>query len=166
MKSAKFLRTLILKKIWERLLLEIVIGSLLERTTVFVSMKRPKKLFFKLFLPKGFCNSFQNNLCIDRIKISEEVFQICSEKKKKKKRRKHFFKIQKKPRKTSLTNFQESCKLLTEACNCIKKETLVQTFSWEFCEIFKNTNSIENLWTTDLSGLIEKEPNRQLHVQS
>ena len=27
----------------------------------------------------------------------------------------------------------------TEACNFIKKETLVQVFSCEFCEIFKNT---------------------------
>ena len=26
-----------------------------------------------------------------------------------------------------------------EACNFIKKETLVQVFSWEFCEIYKNT---------------------------
>ena len=26
-----------------------------------------------------------------------------------------------------------------EACNFIKKETLAQVFSWEFCEIYKNT---------------------------
>ena len=25
-----------------------------------------------------------------------------------------------------------------EACNFIKKETLAQVFSWEFCEIYKN----------------------------
>ena len=30
-------------------------------------------------------------------------------------------------------------KLQTEACNFIKTETLVQVFSCEFCEIFKNT---------------------------
>ena len=35
-----------------------------------------------------------------------------------------------------------------EACNFIKKETLAQVFSCEFCEIFKNTFSTEHLWTT------------------
>ena len=30
-------------------------------------------------------------------------------------------------------------KMQTEACSVIKKETLVQLFSCEFCEIFKNT---------------------------
>ena len=30
-------------------------------------------------------------------------------------------------------------KLQTEACNFIKKETLAQVLSCEFCEIFKNT---------------------------
>ena len=32
-----------------------------------------------------------------------------------------------------------SVKKLPEACNFIKKETLAQVFSCEFCEIFKNT---------------------------
>ena len=26
-----------------------------------------------------------------------------------------------------------------EACNFVKKETLAQVFTWEFCEIYKNT---------------------------
>ena len=39
-------------------------------------------------------------------------------------------------------------KLLPEACNFIKKETLVQVFPREFCEIFKNTFFTEYLWTT------------------
>ena len=30
----------------------------------------------------------------------------------------------------------------------LKKETLVQVFSCEFCEIFKNTFFIAQLWTT------------------
>ena len=34
------------------------------------------------------------------------------------------------------------------ACNFIKKETLAQVFSCEFCEISKNTFFIEHLWTT------------------
>ena len=36
----------------------------------------------------------------------------------------------------------------SEACNFIKKETLAQVFSCEFCEIFKNTFFTEHLWTT------------------
>ena len=34
------------------------------------------------------------------------------------------------------------------ACNLIKKETLAQVFSCEFCEISKNTFITEHLWTT------------------
>ena len=33
-------------------------------------------------------------------------------------------------------------------CNFIKKETLVQVFSCEFCEIFKDTFFTEYFWTT------------------
>ena len=33
-----------------------------------------------------------------------------------------------------------------QACNFIKKETLAQVFSWEFCQTFKNTFVIEDLW--------------------
>ena len=35
-----------------------------------------------------------------------------------------------------------------KACNFIKKETLTQVFSCEFCEISKNTFFTEHLWTT------------------
>ena len=35
-----------------------------------------------------------------------------------------------------------------QACNFIKKETVAQVFSCEFCEIFKNTFFTEYLWTT------------------
>ena len=35
-----------------------------------------------------------------------------------------------------------------EACNFIKKETLTQVFSSDFCEISKNTFFTEYLWTT------------------
>ena len=37
----------------------------------------------------------------------------------------------------------------SEACNFIKKETLVQVFSCEFSEIFKNIFFTERLWTTN-----------------
>ena len=33
------------------------------------------------------------------------------------------------------------------SCNFLKKETLAQIFSYEFCKIFKNTYFIENLQT-------------------
>ena len=33
-------------------------------------------------------------------------------------------------------------------CNYIKKETLAQVFSCEFCEASKNTFFTEHLWTT------------------
>ena len=35
-----------------------------------------------------------------------------------------------------------------EACNFIKKETLAQVFSCEFCDIFKKTFFTEHLWAT------------------
>ena len=35
-----------------------------------------------------------------------------------------------------------------KACNFIKKETLAQEFSREFCEILKNTFFTERFWTT------------------
>ena len=37
---------------------------------------------------------------------------------------------------------------IPQACNFIKKETLAQVFSCEFCEISKNTFSAEHLRTT------------------
>ena len=33
-----------------------------------------------------------------------------------------------------------------EACDFVKKETLAQVFACEFCEIFKKTFFMENLW--------------------
>ena len=43
----------------------------------------------------------------------------------------------------------DSCKKgISEACNFIKKETLAQVFSREFCEISMNTFFTEHLWTT------------------
>ena len=39
-----------------------------------------------------------------------------------------------------------------EACNFIKKETLAQVFSCEFCEFSKNIFFTEHLWTTVSAG--------------
>ena len=39
-------------------------------------------------------------------------------------------------------------KVAGAACNFIKKETLSQVFSCEFCDISKNTSLTEHLWTT------------------
>ena len=44
--------------------------------------------------------------------------------------------------------FNKVAGLRPEACNCIKKETPVQLFSCEFCEISKNTFFTEPPWTT------------------
>ena len=47
-------------------------------------------------------------------------------------------------------NLQEStcarASFLIKACNFIKKETLAQVFSCEFCEISNNTIFTEHLW--------------------
>ena len=43
-------------------------------------------------------------------------------------------------------------KLLAKACNFIKKETLAQVFSCEFCEIFKNTFFTDYLQATPSVG--------------
>ena len=39
-------------------------------------------------------------------------------------------------------------KIHTEVCNFIKRETLAQLFSYEFCEIFKNNFFTEQLRVT------------------
>ena len=41
-----------------------------------------------------------------------------------------------------------------QACNFIKKETRVQVFSREFCEISKNTFLTKHLWATALKNLL------------
>ena len=43
-----------------------------------------------------------------------------------------------------------------EACNVIKKETLAQVLSCEFCEIFKSTFFTEHLWWLLLKSLSNK----------
>ena len=45
-------------------------------------------------------------------------------------------------------------KYLLESCNFIKKDTLAQVFSCEFCEISKNTFFTEHLWATAFNGSI------------
>ena len=42
------------------------------------------------------------------------------------------------------------------ACNFIKKETLAQVFSCEFCEISKNAFFTEHLWTTPCRNEVER----------
>ena len=43
-------------------------------------------------------------------------------------------------------------KVAGQTCNFIKKETLAQVFSCEFCEISKNTFFKEHLWWLLLQG--------------
>ena len=49
--------------------------------------------------------------------------------------------------------FNKVADLWPEVCNFIKKETLAQVFSCEFCEISKNTFFTEHLWTTTYPNL-------------
>ena len=53
--------------------------------------------------------------------------------------RKVFLKILQNSQENTCTRVLFLIKLQAEACNFIKKETLAQVFSCEFCEIFKNT---------------------------
>ena len=69
--------------------------------------------------------SFLNNCKISWILFTEAVAQRCSIKK-------VFLEISQ----------------TSQSCNFIKKETLAQMFSCEFCEISKNTLFTEHLWTT------------------
>ena len=50
--------------------------------------------------------------------------------------------------------FNKVACLRPEACNFIKKETLAQVFSCEFCNISKNTFFTEQLWTTASGCLV------------
>ena len=55
---------------------------------------------------------------------------------------------QKQPPELFYEVFLEISQNSQEACNSIKKETSVQMFSCEFCEISKNNFLTEHLWTT------------------
>ena len=70
-------------------------------------------------------------------------------------------------KKGALTNFakfiRNNCarlKLQTSARNFVKKETLTQEFSCEFCQIFENTFFTEHLWTTDKISVLSSWFNR------
>ena len=59
-----------------------------------------------------------------------------------------FLEISQHPQENTCTRVSFSIKLQAEAYNYIKKETLAQVFSCEFCEISKNTFFTEHLWDT------------------
>ena len=48
----------------------------------------------------------------------------------------------------SIAKARSSHQRCSLACNFIKKEILAQVFSYEFCEISKNTFLTEHLWMT------------------
>ena len=50
-----------------------------------------------------------------------------------------FLKISQNSRKNTCARISFVIKLQAESCNFIKRETLTQVFSCEYCEIFKNT---------------------------
>ena len=49
--------------------------------------------------------------------------------------------------KFTVKNLHQSLQTLISACNFVQKETLAQIFSWEFCEMFKNTYFLEHFRT-------------------
>ena len=51
--------------------------------------------------------------------------------------KKVFLKISQNSQENTCVNVPFSLKLEAQACNFIKKETLAQVFSYEFCEIFE-----------------------------
>ena len=57
-------------------------------------------------------------------------------------------KVSQNSQKSTCARFFFQKTLQVEASNFIKKETLVQVFSREFCKISKNTFFTEHLWTT------------------
>ena len=63
--------------------------------------------------------------------ITEAVVQRCSVKK-------MFLEVSQNSQENTCARVSFLIKLQTEACNFIKKETLTQVFSYEFCEISKN----------------------------
>ena len=63
--------------------------------------------------------------------IKEAVVQRCSVKK-------MFLEVSQNSQENTCARVSFLIKLQTEACNFIKKETLTQVFSYEFCEISKN----------------------------
>ena len=63
-------------------------------------------------------------------------------------RKKAFLKISQNSQKNTYARVSFLIKLQTHACNFIKKETLAQVFSCEFCKIFKKTFFTENFLKT------------------
>ena len=66
--------------------------------------------------------------------------------------KKVFFKISQNSQENTCARVSFLIKL--QACNFIKKETLAQVFSCEFCEILKNTFFTKHLWAT---AFVERE---------
>ena len=63
-------------------------------------------------------------------------------------------------RRTRITKYGRESREEVTACNFIKKETLAQEFSCEFCEICKNTFFTKHLWT-NASGTARRNKKKQ-----
>ena len=62
--------------------------------------------------------------------------------------KKVFLEISQNSQENTCAKVSFSIRLQAQACNFIKRETLAQVFSREFCEISKNTYTTEHLQTT------------------
>ena len=87
----------------------------------------PLQLVLMLFTIYGFCR------CLNR-----SSHQMCSVKK-------VFLKVSQISQENTCARVSFLISLQADACNFIKKETLAQVFSCEFCEISKNTFLTEHL---------------------
>ena len=76
---------------------------------------------------------------LDFWQLTEAVLQKCFVKE-------VFLKIPKNSQENIYIRDSFLIKLQVSFCNIIKKETLMQVFSCDFCEIFKNTFCLEYLW--------------------
>ena len=76
---------------------------------------------------------------LDASQDSEAAVQRCSIKK-------EFLKILQNSQENTCVRVSFLQKLQDSTCNFIKKETLAEVFSCEFCEIFKNIFFIEHPW--------------------
>ena len=113
--------------------------------------------FFRTPILRNICKRLLLNLIISRFEMC--LYFVCNEERQAVIRRvlKNFAKITEEYLCQSLFLIR----LQAEACNIIKKETLVQVFSWEFGKTFKNTIFLKNTfrWL-----LLEKDHGEKLEA--
>ena len=105
-------------------------------------LEKRAKVNFKIYDATSQKTNSYNTRCKYNMKHGQfrSNHQRCS-------RKKVFLEISQNSRETTCARVYFLIKLLA-ACNLIKRETLAQVFSCEFCEISQNTFFTEHLWAT------------------